>query len=119
MNLTGLPGGTNPGYVTVHEVLFTDTKDRVPIAAALPEAKRTGGGYQVGVPAGCSRQVSAWREAERHDSVAAYEAYLRDYPAGAHAPEARTRLSDLREQQEWDRALRFNTPEAFQRYLSR
>ena len=68
---------------------------------------------------GCSRQESAWRQAERQHSVAAYEAYLRDYPAGAHAPEARTRLSDLREQQEWDRALRFNTPEAFQRYLSR
>lgn len=68
---------------------------------------------------GCSRQESAWRQAERQHSVAAYEAYLRDYPAGAHAPEARTRLADLREQQEWDRALRFNTPEAFQRYLSR
>jgi len=67
---------------------------------------------------GCSRQESAWRHAERQGSVAAYEAYLRDYPAGAHAPEARTRLADLREQQEWDRALRFNTPEAFQRYLS-
>ena len=68
---------------------------------------------------GCSRQESAWRQAERQHSVAAYEAYLRDYPAGAHAPDARTRLADLREQQEWDRALRFNTPEAFQRYLSR
>lgn len=68
---------------------------------------------------GCSRQESAWREAERQHSVAAYEAYLRDYPAGVHAPEARTLLADLREQQEWDRALRFNTPEAFQRYLSR
>lgn len=71
------------------------------------------------VLAGCSRQESAWRQAERQGSVAAYEDYLRDYPAGAHAPEARARLSDLREQQEWDRALRFNTPEAFQRYLSR
>jgi len=67
---------------------------------------------------GCSRQESAWRQAERQDSVAAYETYLRDYPAGTHAPAARTRLADLREQQEWDRALRFNTPEAFQRYLS-
>jgi hypothetical protein len=68
---------------------------------------------------GCSRQESAWRDAERQHSVAAYEAYLRDYPAGVHAPEARAMLEDLREQQEWDRALRFNTPEAFQRYLSR
>ena len=68
---------------------------------------------------GCSRQESAWRDAERQHSVAAYEAYLRDYPAGVHAPQARAMLEDLREQQEWDRALRFNTPEAFQRYLSR
>lgn len=70
------------------------------------------------VGAGCSRQESAWRHSAAQDSVAAYEAYLRDYPAGPHVGEAQARLSALREQQEWDRALRFNTPEAFQRYLS-
>jgi hypothetical protein len=67
---------------------------------------------------GCSRQESAWRSSRAQDSVAAYEAYLRDYPAGGHASEAQARLGELREQQEWERALRFNTPEAFQRYLS-
>jgi hypothetical protein len=67
---------------------------------------------------GCSRQESAWRSSRAQDSVAAYEAYLQDYPAGGHASEAQARLGELREQQEWERALRFNTPEAFQRYLS-
>jgi hypothetical protein len=67
---------------------------------------------------GCSRQESAWRSSRTQDSVAAYEAYLHDYPAGGHADEARARLGELREQQEWERALRFNTPESFQRYLS-
>jgi len=67
---------------------------------------------------GCSRQESAWRSSSAQDSVAAYEAYLRDYPAGGHVDEAQLRLGELREQQEWERALRFNTPEAFQRYLS-
>jgi len=64
IGLTGLPGGTNPRCVTVREVLFTDTKDRAPIAAALPDAKKTARGYEgapqggeVSLPAGCSRQV--------------------------------------------------------------
>ena len=35
--LSGLPGGDNPEYVTVHEVAWTDTRSGVPVAAALPE----------------------------------------------------------------------------------
>lgn len=66
----------------------------------------------------CSRQETAWDRSHRTDSVAAYEAYLRDYPGGAHAAEARSRMAALQEQDEWERALRINTPEAFQRYLA-
>jgi hypothetical protein len=69
--------------------------------------------------AGCSRQESAWRESQLQDNTAAYEAYLRDYPAGTHVAEAQARLAELRERQEWDRALRFDTPEAYQGYLAR
>ena len=57
VNLRGLPGGANPDYVGVHEVLFTDTYVRRPIAAALPPAKRTAAGYEVALPAGMTRQV--------------------------------------------------------------
>jgi hypothetical protein len=68
--------------------------------------------------AACSRQESAWRSSQQQDTPAAYENYLRDYPAGAHVGAARLRLGELREQQDWERATRFDTPESFQRYLA-
>lgn len=49
--------------VSIRDVLFTDTRNRNPIAAALPEAKRTAAGYVVTVPAGCCKQV--WVSVER------------------------------------------------------
>jgi hypothetical protein len=68
--------------------------------------------------AACSRQETGWREAERADSIAAYEAYLSRYPAGAHGAEARARILALREEQDWARAGRLRTPESWQRYLA-
>ncbi len=61
--VTGLPGGDPPPYVSVRQVLVTDTRARVPVAAALPEAKREGAVWQVSIPAGCTRQV--WLSFER------------------------------------------------------
>ena len=55
--LSGLTGGDNPGYVTVHEVLWTDTRSGVPVAAALPEVDAQNGRYAVSVPSGMTRQV--------------------------------------------------------------
>jgi len=55
--LSGLPGGDNPGYVTVHEVLWTDTRPGVPVAAALPEVVAQKNLYTVSVPSGMTRQV--------------------------------------------------------------
>ncbi len=70
-----------------------------------------------GVLAACSRQESGWRSAAAEDSVAAYERYLEDFPAGAHASVARARVDELMEQEAWSRANRLQTPEAWQRYL--
>ena len=70
-----------------------------------------------GVLAACSRQESSWRSAAAEDSVAAYERYLADFPAGSHASIARARLAELMEQEAWSRANRLQTPEAWQRYL--
>ncbi len=67
--------------------------------------------------AGCSRQETAYQEARAADTVAAYRAYLRDFPAGTHAAEARARLQWWLEEDDWQRAARLGTPEAFQRYL--
>ncbi len=55
--ITGLPGGTNPPYVAVHEVAWTDTRKGIAVAAALPEARRDGDAFVIGVPSGMTRQV--------------------------------------------------------------
>jgi hypothetical protein len=68
--------------------------------------------------AGCSRQESGWERATEYDTVAAYEDYLRRYPAGAHSEEARTRVLSLREAEAWSAARRLRMPEAWQRYLA-
>lgn len=70
-----------------------------------------------GMLAACSRQESGWRSAAAEDSVAAYERYLNDFPAGPHASAARARVAELMEQEAWSRANRLQTPEAWQRYL--
>jgi hypothetical protein len=54
---TGLPGGTAPRYITVHEVPFTDTKSGVPVAAALPYARQEAGRFLLRIPPGLTRQV--------------------------------------------------------------
>ncbi len=57
LNVEGLPGGMNPEWVSVREVLFTETTRGGTIAAALPQARRDPRGWRVGVPAGMTRQV--------------------------------------------------------------
>ncbi len=67
--------------------------------------------------AACSRQESGWRSAADADSVAAYEAYLRDFPAGPQADEARQRLRELQDEAAWANVERAQPPESWQRYL--
>ncbi len=67
--------------------------------------------------AACSRQESGWRSAADADSAAAYQAYLRDFPAGPHADEARQRLRELQDEAAWALAERTQLPESWQRYL--
>ena len=55
--ILGLPDGPNPGYISVHDVPFTDTKSGVPVAAALSSAKQTGQHFRFEIPAGMTQQV--------------------------------------------------------------
>jgi hypothetical protein len=55
--ILGLPGGQNPDYISVYDVPFTDTKSGVPVAAALPLAKKIGQHFRFDIPAGMTRQV--------------------------------------------------------------
>lgn len=75
-------------------------------------------GIAAAAATGCSRQESGWQAATEQHTVAAYEDYLRRYPAGAHSDEARMRILDLREAEAWDLARRLRLPEAWQRYLA-
>ena len=57
LSITGLPGGANPEYITVHEVSWTDTSSGRPVAAALPEVQCENGVYRIGLPSGLTQQV--------------------------------------------------------------
>jgi hypothetical protein len=57
LRITGLPGGTNPSWVTVHEVPWTDTEAGQPVAAALPVVNLEAGYYPITVLPGLTRQV--------------------------------------------------------------
>lgn len=55
--LEDLPGGNDPDYVTVREVLWTDTSATETVGSALPELVQKDGAYQIELPAGMTRQV--------------------------------------------------------------
>jgi len=57
LRLTRLPGGDDPDYVIVHEVLHVATRHFTAVAAALPKLGRTADGHALTVPAGMTRQV--------------------------------------------------------------
>lgn len=57
LRFEGLPGGSLPDYLTVHEVAFTDTKRGVAVAAALPLAVREADACGVQVDAGMTKQI--------------------------------------------------------------
>ena len=57
VSFEGLPGGPTPDFLTIHQVEWTDTSQGVPVAAALPEARREAGAWSVKVLPGLIRQV--------------------------------------------------------------
>ncbi len=54
---TDLPGSPAPDYMTVHQVEWTDTREGLAVAAALPEVPPAEGRYAISLPAGMTRQV--------------------------------------------------------------
>lgn len=56
-SIKGLPGGNNPGYVSVYEVKWTDTGEFKVIGVALKETPHTKLAYSTIIPAGMTRQI--------------------------------------------------------------
>ena len=59
LSLDGLPGGTNPSWVTAQEVAWIDTTTGIPTASPLIDATydSVSNSYLIHVPAGMTRQV--------------------------------------------------------------
>lgn len=57
VRVEGLPGGPMPGWLTLHEVPWTDTSQSEPVGAALPEARRRDGAWSVTVRPGLLQQL--------------------------------------------------------------
>jgi len=57
LRFEGLPPGACPPWIAVRDVPFTDTRSGVAVAAALPDARRSGGRYVIEIPSGMTRQV--------------------------------------------------------------
>lgn len=57
IRFAGIPGAPQPDYLTVHEVLWTDTYKAKLVTSALPPADRDEKGWSVRVPPGLIRQV--------------------------------------------------------------
>lgn len=68
--------------------------------------------------AGCDREPSAWKKAERQDTVEAYEGYLAAHVGGPHAREATQRLAERREDRDWRTAESNGTADAMDHYLA-
>jgi hypothetical protein len=50
-SINGMPGGSNPDYISVYEVQWTHTKDNTPIGAALELMESLESGYSAVIPA--------------------------------------------------------------------
>jgi hypothetical protein len=57
VRIDGLPGGGNPGYITVHDVVWTDTRSWLPVADALRPLAQSGHVYRFTISAGMTQQL--------------------------------------------------------------
>jgi len=64
---------------------------------------------------GCASEVTRWKDAESANTIPAYEHFLSQYPNGAHASEAKSRLECLRDFQDLKENESVSTYEDFLR----
>jgi hypothetical protein len=57
ISITGLPGGTNPSYISVYDIPFTDTKSGVAVMAAMPKAEWDEKDFIIRIQPGMTRQI--------------------------------------------------------------
>lgn len=66
---------------------------------------------------GCATMQSRWEVTKSADTIQAYEKFLRQYPKGDLADQARGRLNQLYEQRDWKDATQRNTAKSYEDFL--
>ncbi|HVS75640.1 MAG TPA: hypothetical protein VHE11_01820, partial [Steroidobacteraceae bacterium] len=63
---------------------------------------------------GCSRTQEDWRVAQQAGTAQAFKVFVQRHPDSELAGVARQRIAQLAEEAAWQRAVRTNTPAAYQ-----
>ena len=85
VSVEGLPKGSNPDYMSVHEVLCVGTRHLGAISSPLPKMKRKDGKYTMTIAAGMTRQI--W-----------FDFHPVDLPPGRHVGHVSLRYGTDKEQ---------------------
>ena len=95
--VSGLPGGTNPNYLQVHEVLCVGTRRFVAVSAALTPAHKEGDDYAILVPSGMTRQIwISFQPTRVEPGSHTGRITLSDSAGGTRSVEVRLRIYPLR-----------------------
>ena len=113
-------------HVNTIEAYDTYLRDH-PSGAHATDAQQRKAELEQAAAAEAARQADeqAWVAAQQAHTIAAYEAYLRDHPSGAHATDAQQRKTELEraeaarqaDEQAWATAQQADTVAAYEAYL--
>jgi len=67
----------------------------------------------------CNFAEYDWYKARSANTLAAYQAFVREHPGDKHADDARGRILALQDDADWNTAQNLNTIAAFQDYLQK
>lgn len=73
----------------------------------------------IGASSGCSQRQQDWEAARAANTAEAYEQFVKSYPDGEFAAQARARATDLHELSAWRDAVADNTLEAYREFVRR
>lgn len=66
----------------------------------------------------CGSAKYEWSQASTLNTIAAYQTFLSKYPNDAHAADARSRITQLQDEQAWATAQLTSTTDGYRQYLS-
>ncbi|HTV95246.1 MAG TPA: hypothetical protein VME42_04570 [Steroidobacteraceae bacterium] len=68
--------------------------------------------------AACSSPGAQWSKATATNTIPAYQSFLSKYPNDVHAPDAKSRIAQLQDEEAWNQAQVASTAAGYQQYLT-